>query len=457
MEGPYDLPEEWTWTTIDEVCERVSQVDPRSTPTRLFQYVDISSIDNKANCIVATKEMLGADAPSRARKPIRDGDVLFSTVRTYLKNVAPVPARLSGEIASTGFCVLRAGDKVDPRFLFRYVLSNEFVNRVSELQRGISYPAVTDRDVYSQSMPLPPLPEQLRLVEKIERLLEQSRTAREALDRIPPLLKRFRQAVLAKAFRGELTERDVNDEPASVLVDRIREERRRKWEEDLRARGKDPRKAKYVEPEPPDTSGLPEVPEGWAWASLGGIFTVSTGGTPSRKRADFWNGDIPWVSSGEVAFHRISETRETITDLGLRSSSAKVLPPGTVLLGMIGEGRTRGQAAIIEIPAATNQNVAAIAGTGPDIAPAYVFYWLMARYEETREAGKGGAQPALNGARVRQIELPIAPALERRRIVARVDALFAEADAIEEAVAKVLRRAEHVDQAVLARAFRGQL
>jgi len=90
---------------------------------------------------------------------------------------------------------------------------------------------------------LPPLPEQLRLSDKIERLFAESRTAREALAQVPALLKRFRQSVLAKAFRGELTERDSNDEPASVLLERIREERRRKWEKDLLTKGKDPKKA----------------------------------------------------------------------------------------------------------------------------------------------------------------------------------------------------------------------
>jgi type I restriction enzyme S subunit len=153
--------------------------------------------------------------------------------------------------------------KINPKYLAHFLASSKAeADRRKMAQDTTGLRNLKTREYLAQSLPLPPLPEQQRLVEKIERLLEQSRTAREALDSIPPLLKRFRQAVLAKAFRGELTERDPGDEPASVLLERVREERRRKWEEDLRAKGRDPRKAKYIEPDPPDTSALPELPEG---------------------------------------------------------------------------------------------------------------------------------------------------------------------------------------------------
>jgi type I restriction enzyme S subunit len=452
-----ELPEGWEQAALEDVCVPIAQVNPGKTPAWKFKYVDISSIDNRQGEIVTTKEYSGEDAPSRARKPIKTGDVLFSTVRPYLRNIASVPPELDGQMASTGFCVLRAGSHVDSRYLFRYVLRDEFVQQVTAAQRGISYPAVTDRDVYSLLITFPALPEQRRIVSKIERLFEQSRTAREALDGVPALLKRFRQSMLAAAFRGELTERAPSDEPASVLLERIRTERRRKWEEDLQAKGKDPKKAKYVEPEPPDTSDLPALPGGWVWTTLGSTFEVYTGGTPARKRPDYWNGEVPWVSSGEVAFCRIKDTHERITQQGLDNSNAKLHLPGTVLLAMIGEGRTRGQSAILDIAASNNQNVAAILCSLTSVPPEYVFYWLMARYDETRGGGQGGAQPALNGARVKQVPLPLAPLAEQRRIVARVEALFAQADAVERAVESARRRAEKVDQAILARAFRGEL
>ena len=105
---------------------------------------------------------------------------------------------------------------------------------------------------------------------------------------------------------------------------------------------------KYQEPPAPDTTDLPELPEGWCWATLGRLFAVTIGGTPARDKPEYWNGHIPWVSSGEVAVGRIVKTREQITPEGLANSNAKLHAPGTVLLAMIGEGKTRGQVALLE-------------------------------------------------------------------------------------------------------------
>lgn len=381
--------------------------------------------------------------------------MLYGKLRPYLQK-ALVPD-FEG-ISATDLLPLKPNPEIlDRRFLWRWLLSYDVLEYVMARQTGVKMPRLRTGDLETLPVPIPPLPEQNLIVEKIDRLFAESRTAREALESVPILLKHFRQSVLAKAFRGELTERDPNDEPASVLLERIRAERRRKWEENLRAKGKDPNKAKYIEPEPPDTSDLPELLEGWEWVDLGYVFDVSTGGTPSRKRPDYWNGNIPWVSSGEVAFCRIKDTREKITRTGLENSNAKLHPTGTILLAMIGEGKTRGQSAILEVAASNNQNVAAILCSETPIQPEYVFYWLMARYDETRGDGSGGAQPALNGARVKQIPLPVAPLAEQRRIVAKIGSLFAQAEAIEQAVAVARQRAEKVDQAILAKAFRGEL
>jgi type I restriction enzyme S subunit len=187
------------------------------------------------------------------------------------------------------------------------------------------------------------------------------------------------------------------------------------------------------------------------------VFDVTIGGTPSRKEPTYWNGDIPWVSSGEVAFCRISQTREQVTAVGVKNSNAKILPVGTVLLGMIGEGKTRGQAAILDVPATSNQNVAVILCAATPILPEWLLYWFMASYEQTRGGGVGGAQAALSSERVRHLVFPLAPLAEQRRIVARVESLLSQATVIEQAVAAVSRRIADVERAVLVRAFRGEL
>ena len=196
--------------------------------------------------------------------------------------------------------------------------------------------------------------------------------ATAALKRVQANLKRYRASVLKTACEGrlvpteaELARQEGRDyEPADNLLQRILRERRARWETDtlakMQASGKPPKdnnwKQKYKEPSAPDTSNLPPLPEGWCWALLGQAFGVYVGATPSRGVPEYWNGSIPWVSSGEVVFRRITSTRETITERGLRETSTEMHPPGTVLIGMIGEGKTRGQVAILEIAACNNQN-----------------------------------------------------------------------------------------------------
>jgi type I restriction enzyme S subunit len=214
---------------------------------------------------------------------------------------------------------------------------------------------------------------------------------------------------------------------------------------------------KYREPEPPNTSELPELPEGWVWTKFGQIFNVFVGSTPSRKEPSFWGGHIPWVSSGEVAFCRIKQTKESITTEGLNSSSTKVHPVGTVMLGMIGEGKTRGQAAILDIAAAHNQNTAAIRVSETPIPPEYVYYYLEYRYLETRQVGAGNNQQALNKALVEDFVLPLPPLDELAIIVREVDRRLSEADRLEATLQANLKRAERLRQAILKKAFSGEL
>lgn len=214
---------------------------------------------------------------------------------------------------------------------------------------------------------------------------------------------------------------------------------------------------KYPEPIQPDTTDLPQLPEGWVWSSLGECFQVAVGATPSRKEVGYWNGAIPWVSSGEVRFNRIKDTKEKITDAGLSNSSTQINPVGSVLLGMIGEGKTRGQVAILDIPAANNQNCAAIWVSESGVPPEFVYCWLWSQYEQTRRGSSGNNQPALNKSIVERISMPLPPLAEMQEIVRVVDATMEQIASQEEAVAQSLKQSAAQRQNVLRTAFVGQL
>jgi type I restriction enzyme S subunit len=201
---PDGLPEGWIWTTIGQITLPIEKVRPEDKPDIPFVYIDISSIDNSIQRIVEPKEYLGVDAPSRARQLVHSNDIVFSTVRTYLNNIALVPEKYDGQVASTGFSILRASDAILPKFLFYYTLTDEFLSPLNELQRGTSYPAVRDGDVRVQPVPLPPLEEQRRIVIEVERRLESARAVESAVEAGLKRSGRLRQAVLRSAFEGRL-------------------------------------------------------------------------------------------------------------------------------------------------------------------------------------------------------------------------------------------------------------
>jgi len=202
MEERRELPVGWVEAPIGNLCESIEQRVPDSDEK--FFYIDIGSVDRVKKVITLPTEMLGHDAPSRARKCVREGDVLVSMTRPNLNAVALVPPELDGHIATTGFDVLRSSE-VDCRWLFYLVRSGGFVDAMSDLVQGALYPAIKAKDIRAYQIPVAPLNEQRRIAAKLDTTLAAVDTCRQRLDGVEAILKRFRQAVLAAATSGELT------------------------------------------------------------------------------------------------------------------------------------------------------------------------------------------------------------------------------------------------------------
>lgn len=197
------LPKNWAVATIDAVTAKPAQKVPHASEK--FVYIDIGSVDRDTKKITAAVETSGSDAPTRARQVVNSGDVLVSMTRPNLNAVALVSDDLDGQIASTGFDVLRPLE-VDPRWIFSAVRSRRFVDAMSALVQGALYPAVRPRDIRGFELPIPPVAEQKRITDKLDTVLLRVDACRERLDRVPVLLGRFRRSVLAAATTGRLTE-----------------------------------------------------------------------------------------------------------------------------------------------------------------------------------------------------------------------------------------------------------
>ena len=205
---------------------------PKDAP---LLYLDIGGIDNNRNAVVGHKEYTWENAPSRAQQIVKVGDVLFSTVRTYLKNIARVEKPIhENEIASSGFTVIRGKSEIlNSKFIFFITTSEFFLEPLNKLQRGTSYPAVRDKDVLSQKIPLPSIEEQHQIVQEIESRLSVCDKVEQSITENLEKAKALRQSILKKAFAGNLlsavelaTCKAAPDyEPASVLLARIEQSR----------------------------------------------------------------------------------------------------------------------------------------------------------------------------------------------------------------------------------------
>lgn len=175
---------------------------------------------------------------------------------------------------------------------------------------------------------------------------------------------------------------------------------------------------------------------GWASKPIGQVLKVTTGGTPSRNNATFWNGDIPWVKTGEVNYYVIDSTEESITAEGLKGSAAKLCPPNSVLVALYGQGPTRGRVGMLGIEAAVNQACAAIYPNA-DFDPWFVYYYLSGKYLSLRAMAQGAAQPNLNLAMIKGFGMPT-PTLEEQK------AAVASIDAVAKAKAEIRRRRKQI-------------
>lgn len=197
-----------------------------------------------------------------------------------------------------------------------------------------------------------------------------------------------------------------------------------------------------------------EVPENWVWVRLESVASWGSGGTPSRKHEEYYNGDILWIKTGELNNGWIYDTEEKITDEGLKKSSAKLFPPYSVLIAMY--GATIGKVAILGVPATTNQ-ACACAVCNQSLLYMYLFYYCISQKNVFIEKGKGGAQPNISQIILKQHPIPLPPLSEQQRIVERIEELFAKLDEAKERLQEVANSFAVRKAAILHKAFTGEL
>jgi type I restriction enzyme S subunit len=452
------LPSSWLEIPLLEVIQTQKGKKPKDlgeiTELRTIPYINIKAFE---------KKIITEYAPEQNAVECNDDDILlvWDGARSGLSGRG-----IGGYVGST-LARIRS-DLVNVHFLSYYFES--IYGILNTQTKGVGIPHINPVVLNNLPFHLPPEAEQPRIVEKLDELFSELDAGVKELKAAQIKLTQYRQSLLKSAVEGSLTQKwretnsDKIQETGEQLLARILKQRRERWEqqkhEEFKAKDKKPPKDwqdKYPEPVKPDTTDLPELPKGWVWASLGQCFRVEVGATPSRKQPSYWGGEIPWASSGEVQFGRVKDTKEKITSDGLKNSSTQINPKGSVLLGMIGEGKTRGQSAILDIDAANNQNCAALWVPESGISSEYVFYWLWSQYENTRSSSSGNNQPALNKSLVEKMPIAISSLNEMAYIGSYLSAEFTNSDKKSSDLLFTLKQAEAQRKNILKCAFSGKL
>lgn len=213
-------PNKWKEVELDAICQETEQWNPAREPRDKFYYIDVSSVSNDTFRIISPAMTPTAGAPGRARKIVHHRDVIFATIRPTLRRVALVPKEYDNQMASTAFCVIRIDQKeAVPEFVFYYLLTDKFNARIAEHQHGASYPAVTDKKVREQTIPLPDLPEQRKIATVLFRIQKAIELQEAIIERTRELKKAAMQFVFTHGLRGEKTkETEIGRMPESWKV-----------------------------------------------------------------------------------------------------------------------------------------------------------------------------------------------------------------------------------------------
>ena len=410
----------------------------------------------------------GADASS-TKSRFRAGDVLYGKLRPYL-NKACIPD-FDG-ICSTDILVFPQNQAVHNGFLLYLLSRPEAVEYATQNASGINLPRISFEKLSELEVDFPPLAEQRRITAQLERLQARIYHSREALKVIPPLLEEFRQSVLAAAFRGDLTAdwraRNTDAEPASVLLERIRAERRRQREATglarIKAKGKDAKndrwKQRHDEPAPVDASELPELPAEWTWVTLDhltqGHRKISYG---VLKPGAHVPAGVRFIKSGQVrdGYVDLEDDYRISAELDEQYWRTR-LEGGEVLLNLVGASIGRSAVAPLELAGANVTRAIAVIPTFSEVAQ-----WAQLALQGpvgqrlVHSAVGGSAQPVLNLSEVRKLPIPLPPRVELEEVVRRINRAQQRLRTILRATEEAQSRIDQLDQSILAKAFRGEL
>jgi type I restriction enzyme, S subunit len=441
--APFPLPGDWNWSRIGKVSDACGQ----KTPDTPFTYIDVGAIDNIRGLIKSDIEVVAPEnAPSRARKLVRPGTVIYATVRPYLRNIAIIDREFSPPaIVSTAFAILHPKPFLDVQFLFYWLRSNSFENEVAERMKGVAYPAINDREFRACPFPLPPLAEQKRIVAKVDELMalcdrleaQQQEREEQASKLAHASLARFadaptpanleylfhssfsihpsdlRKSILTLAVQGKLVPQDPKDEPAEELIVRLARELTQKQRR---------KQAAPLTPLPVESLQY-EVPDSWTWARFRDVAIIASNLVKPHDFLDFTHLAPDNIEKGNGVLLPCRTVREDKV-----ISSNHRFYPGQIVYSKIRPNLAK--VVVVDFEGLCSADMYPIDA----LIDAFYLQLYMLSESFLVQAVKTDtrvAMPKINQTELNMIAIPIPPLAEQRRIVAKVSELMVLVGALE--------------------------
>ena len=340
-EVPFDIPDSWEWVRLGNIssyAETKQKVNATSADPSIWG-LDLEDIEKGGRLL--EYKTVGERKAVGDKTVFTKGDILYSKLRPYLLKILVAP---DDGICTPEIVPFRVYGGIDPSYIVNYLKSPYVDNLINSITYGVKMPRVGTETMTSLLVPIPPLEEQRRIVEKIDEVAsavsayDVTYQKSEALNSTFP--EALKKSILQEAVQGKLVPQDPSDEPAEALLERIRAEKRRlikegkikkdKHESVIFRRDNSHYEKRGSEEVCIDEEIPFEIPDNWAWARLSSFGVFSSGKTPSMSNPQFWNGSIPWVTSKDMKRPVITDSEMHISESA--ASTMQLYSAGTLLL-----------------------------------------------------------------------------------------------------------------------------
>lgn len=416
---PFEVPSSWVWGKLGDLAFYKKGPFGSSLTKSMF----IPKSDNaykvyEQKNAIQKDHTLGSYYISEEKYEslkgfaVQPNDVIVSCAGTIGETYV-LPENIQEGIINQALMLIRLYYRDIERF---YLLYFDFILKEEAYKesKGTAIKNIPPFDVLKNFyIPIPPIEEQQRILKEVDRWMLLVDSIDSNKEHLESIIKQAKRKILDLAIHGKLVPQDPNDEPALELLKRINPDAE-------------------ITCDNGHYQNLPfEVPQKWSWTTLGKIGKWQSGSTPSRLNKDYYNGDIPWLKTGDLNDGYITHIPEYITEKALNETSVKLNPSGSVLIAMY--GATIGKIGILTYPATTNQACCACE-TFNGIDKEFLFFFLLSHRDEFIKMGGGGAQPNISKEKIINTYIPLPPFAEQKRIVSAVRKAFVQLDTIMESL-----------------------